>query len=98
MVVLAVRRGLGGLHHVTSTPLWMWAGGLMGFTVVSAITYAQPRIGATAVIGILIAGQLAMGAAIDKWGLFGSERIPLHAPRLIGIGLLAIGAALSLKK
>ena len=41
--------------------------------------------------------QLA-GAAIDRWGLLGSEKIPLHWPRLIGLALLAAGAALSLKK
>ncbi len=95
-VVLAVRGGLGGLHHLTKTPLWMWAGGLMGFTVVSAITYAQPRIGATAVIGILIAGQLVMGALIDRFGLFGVHQIALSPARLVGIALLGIGAALSL--
>ena len=30
--------------------------------------------------------------------VFGSERIALHWPRLLGIGLLAAGAALSLRK
>lgn len=95
-VVIAVRGGFGGLHHVAKTPVWMWAGGLMGFTVVSAITYAQPRIGATAVIGILIAGQLVMGAVIDRFGLFGVERIDISAARATGIVLLGIGAALSL--
>jgi uncharacterized membrane protein YdcZ (DUF606 family) len=49
-------------------------------------------------VGVLIAGQLVAGAAIDRWGLFGTERIALGWPRLLGIGLLAIGAAFSLKK
>jgi len=70
----------------------------MGLLIVFTVTYAGPRIGVAATVGILIAGQLAMGAAIDRWGLFRSERIPLHWPRLLGIGLLAIGAALSLRK
>lgn len=96
LVVVAVRGGLGGLNHVMKTPVWMWAGGLMGFTVVSAITFAQPRIGATAVIGILIAGQLVMGAAIDRFGLFGVEQIAISPARALGIVLLGIGAALSL--
>ena len=39
-----------------------------------------------------------MGAAIDRWGLFGSDRIALHWPRVLGIVLLAAGAALSLRK
>ena len=46
----------------------------------------------------MIAGQLVMGAAIDRWGLLGSDRIALHWPRLVGIVLLAAGAALSLKR
>ncbi len=96
IVLVAVRGGIGGLSHVSKTPLWMWAGGLMGFTVVTAITFAQPRIGATAVIGILIAGQLAMGAVIDRFGLFGVESIPISRERAVGIVLLGIGAGLSL--
>ena len=59
----------------------MWAGGLMGLLVVFSITFAQPRIGATATIGILIAGQLAMGAVIDRFGLFGVDQIALSWPR-----------------
>ena len=95
-ILLATRGGFGGLHHVGGTPAWMWLGGLMGFTVVGAITFAQPRIGATAVIGILIAGQLVMGAVIDRFGLFGVHQIAISTPRAIGIVLLGIGAALSL--
>jgi len=38
-----------------------------------------------------------MGAAIDRWGLFGSDRVALHWPRVAGILLLAIGSGLSLK-
>jgi uncharacterized membrane protein YdcZ (DUF606 family) len=51
-----------------------------------------------ATVGILIAGQLLMGAAIDRFGLFGSAKLPLHWPRVLGIVLLGVGAALSLKK
>jgi bacterial/archaeal transporter family-2 protein len=96
VVLLAVRGGIGGLRHVGDTPSWMWIGGLMGFTVVTSITFAQPRIGATAVIGILIAGQLVMGAVIDRFGLFGVEQIGISPARAAGILLLGIGAALSL--
>ena len=95
-LLLAARGGVGGLHHVLRTPAWMWIGGVMGLTVVTSITFAQPRIGATATIGILIAGQLVAGALIDRFGLFGVERIDISAPRAAGIALLGIGAALSL--
>ena len=95
-LLLVARGGIGGLNHVGRTPAWMWLGGLMGLTVVTAITFAQPRIGATATIGILIAGQLVMGAVIDRYGLFGVDRIAISTPRAAGIVLLGIGAGLSL--
>jgi transporter family-2 protein len=95
-LLLVVRGGFGGLHRVGGTPAWMWIGGVMGLTVVGTITFAQPRIGATAVIGILIAGQLVMGAVIDRFGFFGVHQIAISPARAAGIVLLGIGAALSL--
>jgi transporter family-2 protein len=97
--ILVVARGsLAPFSRAVHQPWWMLLGGVMGLLIVFTITYSGPRIGVAATVGILIAGQLAMGAAIDRWGLFGSEKIALHWPRLLGLGLLAAGAALSLKK
>ena len=98
VLVLAARQSSSGYARALHQPWWMLGGGVMGLLIVFTVTYAGPRIGVAATVGILIAGQLAMGAAIDRWGLFRSERIPLHWPRLVGIGLLAVGAALSLRK
>ena len=98
VILLLARHSVSGFERAIHQPWWMLLGGVMGLIIVLAITYAGPRIGVAATVGILIAGQLAMGAAIDRWGLFGSERIALHWPRLVGLGLLAIGAALSLRK
>jgi transporter family-2 protein len=95
-ILVVARAGVGGLGGAFRTPAWMWLGGVMGATVVFTITFAQPRIGATATIGILIAGQLVMGAVIDRYGLFGVDRIDISMPRAVGIVLLGIGAALSL--
>jgi bacterial/archaeal transporter family-2 protein len=98
VILLLFRRSLDGFAQAVQQPWWMLLGGVMGLLIVFTVTYAGPRIGVAATVGILIAGQLAMGAAIDRWGLLGSEKIPLHWPRLLGLALLAAGAALSLVK
>ena len=98
VILVIARQSLAGFADAVHQPWWMLLGGLMGLLIVFTVTYAGPRIGVAATVGILIAGQLAMGAAIDRWGLFGSDRIALHWPRVLGIGLLAAGAALSLRK
>jgi transporter family-2 protein len=95
-ILVASRLGTGGIGGALRAPSWMWLGGLMGLIVVYTITFAQPRIGATATIGILIAGQLVMGAVIDRLGLFGVDQIAISWPRALGIVLLGVGAALSL--
>jgi transporter family-2 protein len=97
-ILLVARGGIGGLAGAVRQPAWMWLGGLMGLTVVFTITFAQPRIGATATIGILIAGQLVMGAVIDRFGMFGVDQIAISPARAVGIVLLAAGAALSLSR
>ena len=97
-VLLVAHQSLGGYADGARAPLWMWSAGVMGLIVILSITFATPRIGAAATIGLLIAGQLAMGTGIDRFGLFGLERIPIAATRVFGISLLAVGAALSLKR
>ncbi|MGI8607110.1 MAG: DMT family transporter [Gaiellaceae bacterium] len=98
VALVALRGSLDGFASGARQPPWLWIGGVMGVFIVGTITFAQPRIGTTATIGLLIAGQLAMGVVIDRFGLFGVERIDLTLPRLLGIALLAVGAALSLHR
>jgi transporter family-2 protein len=93
-----IGRGGEGIQAALRAPWWMWLGGFMGALIVTGITYSPRHIGVFATIGLLIAGQLAMGALIDALGLFGVERIPLDAARIAGLTLLAVGAALVLHR
>jgi bacterial/archaeal transporter family-2 protein len=93
--LVAVRQGVG---EAVRQPAWLWIGGLLSAFIVIAVTVAPPRIGTTATIGVIIAGNLAMAAAIDRFGLLGQAKIGLSWPRLAGIGLLAVGAGLSLHR
>ena len=96
--LLVAQRSLAGLADATSAPAWMWLGGLFGAFVVLTITVTAPRIGVAAVVALLIAGQLAMGALIDRFGWFGVEQVPLSLQRVAGIALLAVGTGLVLRK
>lgn len=96
LLVLAFRHSFSGYGAAARQPLWLWAGGVMGAVIVFTVTFATPRIGTAATIGILVAGQLAMGVAIDRFGLFGFDEIAIAWPRAVGIVLLGVGAALSL--
>jgi transporter family-2 protein len=96
--LLVTRRGLGNLGEAWTAPKWLWLGAVLGTFVVFTITLSSPRIGTAATIGLLVAGQLAAGAVIDRYGLFGFDRIALTWPRALGIALLAAGAVLTLRR
>lgn len=99
VIVLAVGLGRGGsVVAAIHEPLWLWLGGLFGAVIVLAIAYAPPRIGTFATVALLIAGQLVAGALIDAFGWLGSPRIPVTVTRVAGLVLVAVGAALTLKR
>jgi transporter family-2 protein len=97
-LLLVARQSLDGYIEGARQPVWLWSGAALSLLIVLTITFAGSRIGIVATVAILIAGQLAMGAAIDRFGLFGVDRVGLSWPRLLGLVLLALGAALTLKR
>jgi transporter family-2 protein len=96
--LLAWERSFDGIRAALHEPAWLWLGGLMSIYIVLAVTVGPPRIGVAATVGIVIAGNLVSAALIDRYGLFGQEVIPIDRWRLLGLLLLAVGAALSLSR
>lgn len=98
VALLIATRSLGGFATAAAAPRWLWLGAVAGTFIVFSITLAAPRIGTFATLALIIAGQLTLGAVIDRFGLFGLQQIPLTAYRVAGIILLAAGAMLALKR
>jgi len=98
VVLLVARRSLAGVGDAVASPKWMLLGGVMSALIILAITVAGPRIGVVATTAFLIAAQFALAAVIDRYGWFGVERIGFSWPRVLGLGLLVIGAALTLRR
>jgi bacterial/archaeal transporter family-2 protein len=98
VVLLVARQTLGGIGEAFAAPKWMLVGGLMSALIILAITVAGPKIGIVATTSVLIAAQFTLAAIVDRFGWFGVERIALSWPRVLGIGLLFVGAALTLRR
>jgi transporter family-2 protein len=96
--LLVWERSFAGVRAAFHEPAWLWIGGLLSVYIVLAITVGPPRIGVAATVGIVIAGNLVMAALIDRYGLFGQEVIPIDHLRLLGLVLVAAGAALLLSR
>jgi bacterial/archaeal transporter family-2 protein len=97
-LLLIVTQSFRGLAYVARQPVWLWTGGALSVLIILAITVASPRIGLAATIGTIIALNLGMAAAIDRFGWFGLDAIGIGWTRAAGLVFLGIGAALTLIK
>jgi transporter family-2 protein len=87
-----------GLRAVGAASWWELTGGLLGAFFVTMTIVAVPRLGTTAVMAVIITGQLSAGAILDHFGVFGLRQISLTPLRFTGMLLLAAGAALIIKR
>jgi transporter family-2 protein len=97
LVVVAIS-GRGTVRGVAAASWWELTGGLLGAFFVTLTIITVPRLGTSAVMAAIITGQLATGALLDHFGLFGLRHLPLTPLRCIGIVLLAAGAALVIRR
>lgn len=95
-IVLPGQVALGGLPGPRKWYLYL--GGLMGVLIVAIPVFLVPRIGATATITAIVAGQLTMALIADQFGLLGTPRIEISLARIIGVLLLAAGAFLVVRR
>ncbi|HLM52824.1 MAG TPA: DMT family transporter [Pseudoxanthomonas sp.] len=74
-------------------PWWAWTGGLIGAVYVAAATLLIPRMGAAALICLVVFGQVASSLLLDHFGVL-HARQPIDPLRLIGALLVIAGALL----
>ncbi|AWK89119.1 DMT family transporter [Azospirillum thermophilum] len=72
-------------------PLWVWFGGIAGVVYITSALLITPRLGATAFIVCVIAGQVLASLLIDHFGLMGLAAKPASAWRVFGVLLIVAG-------
>jgi len=97
LIFVSARLPLPGPAQWARVQPWMLLGGVMGAALVSVSTLAVPRIGALALLVLIIGGQFAGSMLIDHFGLLGMTERPLGAARIAGLLLVSLGIALILR-
>ena len=91
---LAFYRGWPAGERLGDAPWWVWTGGLFGaFYVLGSIVVA-PKLGAVALVAVILAGQALASVLVDHFGWVGFEEHALTPGRIVGIALLGVGVAL----
>jgi len=96
----AVLIGLTGWHSGALAPLKnvhpvLLSAGILGASLVFAIAWLIPRVGAGPVMIALLAGQIVGGLMMSHFGWLGSPVQPLTFIKSIGVALMLAGVALS---
>ncbi len=89
--------GPGALKAIPAQPKHLFLGGVLVAFYVLSITFIAPHFGVGNAVFFVLLGQLVAAAAIDHFGLFGSQVKPLSTTRAAGIALMAAGVALTQK-
>jgi transporter family-2 protein len=90
-LALAQRTPLPAWQDVARSPWWVWIGGFMGAYVVGSSVVLAPRLGATAMLALIVAGQMLASIVIDHFGWFGYRVDPVNLRRVLGTLLLVAG-------
>lgn len=93
VLMAVVRPAASASGNAGTLPLWLWFGGLLGATYLASATMLVPRLGAAALICLVVFGQLLASLLLDHFGVLNASR-PADAMRLAGAALVAGGALL----
>lgn len=87
----------GQLHFkfiATSSPWWIWTGGILGTFFVAGIVVLLPRLGVVLSFSLVLAGQMFAAIVIDQFGLLGLTVREISPGKIIGTVLLIVGVIL----
>jgi bacterial/archaeal transporter family-2 protein len=79
-----------------ATPWYAYFGGVLGVLTVYVSNLGLAALGISATVALMLLGQTLMGAAVDQFGLLGTERRPFRPQHLISFALVAGGIVVML--
>ncbi|MBA2876072.1 DMT family transporter [Thermaerobacillus caldiproteolyticus] len=88
LTLLVLFFGKGQITHLFQVPKWNLLGGLLGALFVTFVVISVPNVGVALTIFAAIIGQIVISIIIDHFGLFGVQKIPMNANRLLGLALM----------
>ncbi len=86
--LLIARPSLPAWNRLAGVPWWAWTGGAIGVGYVTASVLLAPRLGATRLIVLVVAGQLLASVLLDHFGLIGYTVRSFNVWRAFGCALL----------
>jgi transporter family-2 protein len=98
LLLLIVHKPAPVMEQLRAAPWWTWfAGGFLGTVYLTGNILLAPRLGAAALVGLVVTGQLLFAVAADNYGWLGFEQHGATIWRGLGCLLMIGGVALIAK-
>lgn len=94
LVWLMWGKGDVDLAQLKELPWWVILGGMAGVIFVVGGIVVAPVLGVAMFFVYVVAGQLLGSVIVDQIGAFGIQEKPVDMMKLLGLGLVLVGAAL----
>ena len=97
-LLLIVHKPLPAANTAAAVPWWIWiAGGALGTIYLTGNILLAPKLGAAALVGLVVTGQLVFAVMCDHFGWLGFAQHTVTMWRAVGCLLLIGGVALIAK-
>ena len=87
-------KAAGDFSQFKYLPWWVVIGGAVGAIFVAGSIVTAPLLGVALFFVCMVAGQLIGSTIIDQIGAFGLEVKPINTMKIVGLGLVILGAGL----
>lgn len=81
------------LKQRNKVPWHLFLGGVIGVFTVVICNVAYTALGVSLILALGLLGQTVTALLVDGFGWFGAQRKPFEKRKLIGVALIALGAA-----
>ena len=88
---LVTRIPMPSLANAGNHPWWVWIGGTLGAFFVTATIILVPKLGATTMVTLVLAGQMFASLLLDHFGGLGYPVHPISLGRIAGVLLVCGG-------
>ena len=82
------------LKPSSTSPWYIWLGGLLGAIFVAYITWVNQKQGMALTFSLVVSGQILISLVIDHYGLLGSAIRTITLDKIIGAILIITGLVL----
>lgn len=93
-IIALLIMGNGDIKSITQVDKWYLLGGVLAIVITISVMLGIGNLSPTIAISIILISQLAVAAAIDAFGILGSEKIAFSWTKFAGLGLMIGGVIL----